>query len=125
MIQEFVIPIYNATVKFVFQDDIDDAMANHCDDIIENEEALTIWWSDKHYYVIGIRTDIFKQQTVTHECVHLAHRIMSNVGIPASLTTDEAEAYLAGYLAGKIVDLATEEMDKQFSEHRYMKNFMI
>ena len=125
MVKEISIPIYNATVKFVFLDDIDHEMSNHCDDIMENEEALNVWWSDKHYYVIGIRKDVFKQQTITHECVHLAHRIMHNVGIPASLTEDEAEAYLTGYLAGEIADLAHEELDEDWMGHTYMKNFMI
>jgi hypothetical protein len=125
MEKEILIPIYNATVKFVFSDDIDDSMSNHCDDIVENEESLVVWWADKHYYIVGIRKDKFSQQTITHECVHLSHRIMHNVGIPESLLNDEAEAYLTGYLAAQIADIAHEEIENDFKSLPYMKNFPI
>jgi len=123
MIREILIPIYNATVKFVMSDDIDKEMAKHCDSIGDDEEAMTIWFEDSHYYVMGIRKDMFKQETLTHECSHLAHRIMNSVGIGASLLDDEAEAYLIGYLAGEIVNMAYEELDADWLAHTYMKNF--
>lgn len=125
MVKEILVPIYNATVKFVFMDDITEEMAKHTDDVGDNEEAMTVWYESDHYYVVGIRKDKFKQTTITHECVHLSHRIMSIVGMGHSLLDDEAEAYLTGYLAGEITALAWEELDNDLMEHRYMKNFTL
>jgi hypothetical protein len=50
---------------------------------------------------------------------------MSVVGLRHNLLDDEAEAYLAGYLAGELTSLAYEELDNDLLEHRYMKNFCL
>ena len=109
MVKEIRIPIYNARVTFVYMDDISVEMRKYCDDVSDNELAMTVWWADKHDYVIGIRKDAFSITTLVHESCHLTHRILENAGVPNSSLEDEAEAYLVGYIADTLYKLVQDE----------------
>ena len=123
MIKETEIPIYNTKVMVIYEEDLS-IMEAYCDDTFDNDAGVTIYF-DANKLIVGFRPSMIKQSTITHESVHLSHRIMDNVGIPASLTNDECEAYLTGFMAHMIMEMISEEDDRQWCEQRYMKNFMI
>jgi hypothetical protein len=55
------------------------------------------------YISITFRTlDDYCSETLTHECVHAAWRILELVGITASVDNQEPLAYLAGWLSRQV-----------------------
>lgn len=54
-------------------------------------------------YIIMVKPKYKKSwDTISHEALHTANAILDDRGIGVSLSNDEAQAYLMGYIIGKI-----------------------
>lgn len=119
MTKEFVVPIYNTTVRIVIgnaeetegylQKLFDEYLASKimedlnlpdCDGKVADLE-------DNSHLLWLPNTPITLQEngTLAHEIFHLAVSILINRGIPLNEDTEETVAYLIGYLTKKILPI--------------------
>lgn len=80
---------------------------NHKDDWPENlplsEYADAGFWRDNDGQLhIWLSKDINKWRTISHECVHIANRILAERDVIYYPTQDEALAYLVGFLCDNV-----------------------
>lgn len=59
-----------------------------------------------------LNTDEFTANTVTHECVHAAWRVLRLVGIEVTHDNNEPLAYVAGWMAEEVTKFMTKETEK-------------
>ena len=98
-VKEFglTIPIYNDFIIIQSHKD------NFPDNLTLPEFADAGFWRDKDGNLhIWLSKNINKWQTITHECVHIANRILSERNIVYYPEQDEALAYLVGFLCENV-----------------------
>lgn len=91
------VPIYNDYI----------IIQNHRNDLPDGMElqeyADAGFWRDKDGQLhIWLSKDINKWQTIPHECVHIANRILAERDVVYYPTQDEALAYLVGFLCENV-----------------------
>lgn len=91
------VPIYNDYI----------IIQNHRNDLPDGMElqeyADAGFWRDKDGQLhIWLSKDINKWQTIPHECVHIANRILAERNVVYYPTQDEALAYLVGFLCENV-----------------------
>ena len=78
-------------------------------------DGMAAWTNDHFYngYVIAVVFDAkcFDIATAAHQAIHIKNMIYTHYCIKHDLNNDEPEAYLTGWLVGKI-----EETYKQFKK---------
>ncbi|MBV6817519.1 hypothetical protein KWG64_06140 [Rahnella sp. PD12R] len=66
------------------------------------------------YIAITFRTlEDYCSETLTHECVHAAWRVLELVGIKVSVDNQEPLAYLAGWLSRQVNNFMMNHIDAQ------------
>ncbi|AVF34278.1 hypothetical protein [Rahnella sikkimica] len=66
------------------------------------------------YIAITFRTlDDYCSETLTHECVHAAWRVLELVGIKVSVDNQEPLAYLAGWLSRQVNNFMMNHIEAQ------------
>lgn len=53
--------------------------------------------------------------TVDHEVVHITNQILNNSGVDSDYNNDEAQAYLLGYISGRVWKFLLEKQTTEFS----------
>lgn len=61
------------------------------------------------------KNPVIDHNTVAHECFHIAVALMEAKGIPLTDSSEEAWAYLMGFLVGKVTEMFKELEKKQNS----------
>ena len=91
------VPIYDDYIIIQnHRDDLPDGMELH-------EFADAGYWRDKDGQLhIWLSKDINPWQTIPHECVHIANRILAEREVVYFPTQDEALAYLVGFLCENV-----------------------
>lgn len=109
-IKEIEIPIFFGTLQIVVTNNFKKAVKklkiNIGDYEVDNYSAFT--YKDSRNNVDLYRVFItkgVKTSVVVHESVHIVNFIFKNTGIELSLTNDETQAYLTGWIF--------EQIDKQ------------
>ena len=90
---------------------------------IESSEALAFSISDKDHKCSGSLVwfhdpERMTLRNVTHESVHAANFIFSDLGIKIDTDNDEAQAYLAGFVADCIEKVQTEVVRQKISKKK-------
>ncbi len=98
-VKEFglTIPIYNDFAIIQSHKD------NLPDNLAMSEFADAGFWRDKDGNLhIWLSKNINKWRTITHECVHIANRILSERNVVYYPEQDETLAYLVGFLCENV-----------------------
>lgn len=90
---------------------------------IKNSEAMAFSVYDKNKTCCGSLVwfhdpDCITLRNVTHESVHAANFIFSDLGIKADADNDEAQAYLAGFVADCIEKVQIEVVKQKISKKK-------
>lgn len=120
---EIKVPIYGSAVTLIYDESFENHIPGYDPDEFAGDSGVTIFYLDSNRFILAIRPSAFSQASVTHETIHLTHRILECVGVKSSYLEDEVEAYLAGYLSQEIVNRIYEHEDSKFSDLRYMKYY--
>jgi hypothetical protein len=105
-----------------FKDSDGDPFLINPDDI-RDSEALTYGVNDKSGKIGGSLvwfhdTDKMTSRNITHESVHAANIIFSDLGIKIDTDNDEAQAYLAGFVADCIDKVQIEVVKRKISSKK-------
>lgn len=94
------IPIYERTLVIIITDEVDDTLADegHVDG--DPAEASVIVNDDGDIVVI-IRPDA-NTNTICHEAFHVTYEVLKSAGMKLGGKSEEAYAYLIGFVAEKI-----------------------
>lgn len=88
-------PTRDAEAKFLGYDDMND---NFCAHVCVNTSDDGI-----QYVSMAFRTvEDYMCETMTHECVHAAWRILELVGVISTVDNQEPLAYLAGWISNQV-----------------------
>lgn len=75
-------------------------------------DDMAAWTNDHFYngYVIAVVFDArgLEIDTIVHEAIHIKNMVYSHSGIKHDSVNDEPEAYLTGWIAGKIWEMYKE-----------------
>ena len=106
-IKEIEIPIFFGTLQVVVANNFKKAVKklkiNVGDYEVDNYSAFT--YKDKRNNTDLYRVFVTKNvepSVIVHESVHIANFIFNNTGIQPSLTNDEVQAYLTGWIFEQI-----------------------
>lgn len=110
------VPIYDDYI--IIQDHKD----NFPKDAELNEFAdAGFWRDDKGQLHIWLSAEISPWRTISHECVHIANRILAERNVVYFPTQDEALAYLVGFLTENVA-AAFEQLYKNKGEKDEQNN---
>lgn len=102
MIESVLIPIYEINLHLFVEEEIDDLMLFHCPDECYDDgklcKATTI--PKKRNIFVFIREKYLNHNTIAHELDHVTHMLMRDIGMSESEDSEEAYAYLTGWLHG-------------------------
>lgn len=128
---EKVIPIdiYNTDLLFVVgsKQDLKDALKKHLD-MDDAEDAYDVMVGNIEDYTLGRSAylnsgqlalwlpDASDKATLAHEIFHVACYLMEKVGIGLCHESDEAYAYLIGYITKKVDELLIPSSDDVLSQ---------
>ena len=77
-----------------------------------NGSAIALHSRERVDYVITLKSNTLK--VIVHECVHIAHFILENKGIPNDHQNSEVMAYLTDYIFGEVCKIAKpKRLDKE------------
>lgn len=101
---------------------------NHRNDLPDGMELQEFadagYWRDKDGQLhIWLSKDINPWRTITHECVHIANRILAERDVVYFPTQDEALAYLVGFLCENVAKAYNElyKTDEQAEQKKKRK----
>lgn len=133
IIKQFDTVIYPRQVWIAAGDKREDIAANFTDDDgdpfcinperIENSEAMAFSVHDKEKKCCGSLVwfhdpERMTLRNITHESVHAANFIFMDLGIKVDTDNDEAQAYLAGFVADCIEKVQTEVVKQKISKKK-------
>jgi DNA-binding transcriptional regulator YhcF (GntR family) len=100
------IPIYERVLLFIITYNVDDELAH--DEQLPSEAIVHV--NSKGEIVIIIRPDA-NINTIAHESFHVTYEILKEAGLVLSPKSEEAFAYLNGYIA-EIIDNGLKKYNK-------------
>jgi hypothetical protein len=102
---KFKVPIYNVDIVFIVTKDILLEGRKHkleFDLDINDSKGICFNSTIQKKIYIFIKEKHLKWSTITHECLHATNYILSSRGVEVTTENDEAQAYLLGYIVGKV-----------------------
>lgn len=120
--------VYQDTVSVIFTDNLNKAIKQQCKMrgfspkrylVDDDTGAVVEYVKEKNYTASWVLFDInkYKESTVVHECLHLAHHLLEPRGLKLKDSTSEAYAYLIEFLFTKITGFYEEMIDKFAKEN--------
>jgi len=115
--KEVRVPIYGVRVVICANAEI--ASAKYGDDFLNNDFSAQV--SVVEEIKSGIRMVAicyrspgeYNAETLTHECVHAAWRVLELVGITVSVDNQEPLAYLAGWLSRQVNNFMMNHVEEK------------
>jgi hypothetical protein len=113
-VYKLVVPLYEVVINISFSPGaienkfkIKDVCNSRCAEtaVIVNDDGY------RQIYLV-FTDDYFAQNTLTHECVHAAWRVLEMVGIEVDVDNQEPLAYVAGWIAEKVNDIYHKQANK-------------
>lgn len=104
-VQEVVEPV-SSKFLIAFENDL-----THVDGYTLNRDSC---------FIIMIKRGAPYTRYVTHECMHVVHKILEYAGVKSDFGNDEAECYLMSWLCEKVVAEITK-MSKKNKEKKRVK----
>lgn len=112
-VYRLVVPMYEVVVYLAFSPEAIEkkfTVSDVCEGRCAEVAVMTRDDGYKMVYIVINNPDKM-QNTITHECIHAAWRVLDLVGIEVDSDNHEALAYVAGWLADKIENkLAAEDV---------------
>jgi hypothetical protein len=93
------VPIYTREVRVVYSTDMDAVTKKF--DLRAGAEKYDAFCFRKGDYIYAVFQSA-EPHIIAHECVHLVNMIFDDVHVEPDLLNDEPQAYLVGWLFGKI-----------------------
>ena len=110
----FIVPIYDMEVRIVILDEGEDfhtVFPKLPKDSVDSDGVAHCLVDDTGRSNIIIEREYVDFDTITHEVYHLTLAIINNAGLVQSDDSEEAYAYLNGYLNGQVIKSIVKKLN--------------
>lgn len=99
-VKNLVAPVYGVNLQFICGADL--ARKMNCP--MEDHQAAAVWYDygDLSVSMVFNDNELTNRNTLAHETLHAAWRILDMVGVKVAADNHEALAYLVGWVAGEL-----------------------